>query len=414
MATARAATRSGLIRRLWACATTTLGLGAYVRAPGDGRVAPVVPVATVLRALLLGYLLRDGSFHGIEALVRSAARRALGVPRAFGDDTVAYVTERLDVAALRGALGTVLSQAKRRHALEAEAQIGWVLDGTTVGACPRIQCPWCHPVIRPARPDAPHPSGVGTVVGQIHKLSLLTVVGGALVLPVDVEPYGPADSEAAASLRLLTRGVTTLGRRFGQYVVADGLYATAPFLHAAGDLGLHAVVRLKGNVPTLYAEAQARFAGQPPTTTFTDAVGARVEAWDADDFPPWDPLRWDSVRVLRYRQTHATGAVAEAYWLTDFSSRRLSTRRVYEIAKHRWAIENQGFNDGKTRYGLAHVPHHHPTSLLLHWLLVALTLTIERLYRLRYLHRGPHPRLTAMQLLRRLRLSLGQPVLDTS
>jgi hypothetical protein len=338
----------------------------------------------------------------------------VGVSRSFGDDTVAYVTERLDVTALRRALVTVVHQAKRRRAFDDVAQIGWVLDGSTVGRCPTVRCPWCHPIITAARPDDAVPRAVGTVVGQHHKLSLLTVAGGALVLPVDVEPYGPADSEQAASVRLLQRGVAALGRRFGQYVVGDGLYATAPFLHAVGDLGLHAVVRLKGNVPNLYALAQARFASQPPTQTFTDALGARVEAWDAADFPPWDTLRWENVRVLRYRQTHANGMVVEAYWLTDFSPRRVGTTRLYQIAKQRWTIENQGFNDGKTRYGLDHVPHHHPTSLLIHWLMVALALTVERLYRLRYLRRGTHAPLTAMQLLRRLRLSLGQSVLDTS
>lgn len=43
----------------------------------------------------------------------------------------------------------------------------------------------------------------------------------------------------------------------------------------------------------------------------------------------------------------------------------------------------------------------------------ALDLTIERLYRLRYLHRGPHAPNTPIQFLRRLRLSLAVPVLDT-
>jgi hypothetical protein len=232
------------------------------------------------------------------------------------------------------------------------------------------------------------------------------------MLPVDVEPYGPGDSEQAASLRLLQRGVTALGPRFAQYVVADGLYATAPFLNAVEARGLRALVRLKANLPTLFAAAQARFAGRPPTDTFDDH-GDRVEIWDADDFDPWADLRWLSVRVIRYRQTHPDGTVVEAYWLTDFSPRRVSSRALYRLAKGRWTIENQGFNDSKTRYGLAHVPHHQANSLLIHWLWVALTLTLERLFRVRYLHRGTHPPLSAMQLLRRFRFSLGRPALDT-
>ena len=68
-------------------------------------------------------------------------------------------------------------------------------------------------VIVPHQDAAGRPTPVGTVVGQQHKLSLLAVVGGELVLPTGVEPYGPHDSEQAASLRLLDRSAAALGRR---------------------------------------------------------------------------------------------------------------------------------------------------------------------------------------------------------
>lgn len=402
-----------MIQRWQAFVTRHTGLRPYLAAPGDGRSAPVVPARALLWAILAAYLLRDGAFHAVEALVRSPARRALGIRRPFGDDTVAYFAERLDVHATRTALVTAVRQAKRRKGFDDVHLIGLVLDGTTVGRCPSLRCPWCHPVIVPHTDAAGARGPIGGVVGQHHKLSLLTVVGGALMLPVDVEPYGPGDSEQAASLRLLQRGVTALGPRFAQYVVADSLYASAPFLNAVGDRGLSALVRLKANLPTLFAAAQARFVGTPPRDTFTDH-GDRIEIWDADDFDPWEDLRWLSVRVIRYRQTHPDGTVVEAYWLTDFSARRVSSRALYRLAKGRWTVENQGFNDSKTRYGLDHVPHHHANSLLIHWLLVVLTITLERLFRVRYLHRGAHPPLAAMSLLRRLWLSLGLPVLDTS
>ena len=73
--------------------------------------------------------------------------------------------------------------------------------------------------------------------------------GTGLPLPVDVEPYGPGDSEYGAGQRLLERAVAAVGPRFADYVVVDGEFATAPFLHCAGDLGLRVVARLKGNLP---------------------------------------------------------------------------------------------------------------------------------------------------------------------
>jgi hypothetical protein len=401
-----------MIRRWQAFVTRHTGLRPYLDAPGDGRPAPVVPASALLWAILAAYVLRDGAFHAVEALVQSPARRALGIRRPFGDDTVAYFTERLDVRATRTALVTAVRHAKRRKGFDDVTRIGLVLDGTTVGRCPAVRCPWCHPVIVPHIDEAGVRGAVGTVIGQHHKLSLLAVVGGALQLPVDVEPYGPGDSEQAASLRLLTRGVTAFGPRFAQYVLGDGLYANAPFLNAVGDRGLRALVRLKANLPTLFAAAQARFAGTPPGDTFVDR-GDRVEIWDADDFDPWEDLRWRTVRVIRYRQTHPDGTVVEAYWLTDFSARQVGSRLLYRLAKGRWTIENQGFNDSKTRYGLDHVPHHHANSLLIHWLLVVLTITLERLFRVRYLHRGTHPPLAPIDLLRQLRFSLALPAPDT-
>jgi hypothetical protein len=64
---------------------------------------------------------------------------------------------------------------------------------------------------------------------------------------------------------------------------------------------------------------------------------------------------------------------------------------------------------------MEHICHHQGNSLLVTWLILLLALAIERLYRLRYLHRGTHPVRAAIDLVRALRLSLGRPLTaDTS
>jgi len=199
-----------------------------------------------------------------------------------------------------------------------------------------------------------------------------------LSLSFDVQPHGLGDSEYAAGQRWLGRAVGNLGPRFADYVVADGEFATALFLHAADDVGLKVVARLKENLPVLPAAAQKRFRSLKPKLRFRD------------------------------------GEVIEAYCLTNFSSRRVSSRTLYRMAKSRWEIENQGFNDGKNRHGMEHICHHEPNRLLLQWLITALALTIERLYRLRYLHRGKHPVHTTAELVLLLRLSLGRSRLPTA
>ena len=107
----------------------------------------------------------------------------------------------------------------------------------------------------------------------------------------------------------------------------------------------------------------------------------------------------ETVRVFFYRQHKPDGTVVEAYWLTNFLSSTVGPQTLFRMAKSRWEIENQGFNEAKSRHGLEHICHHHANSLLIEWLLAMLALTIERLYRLRFLHRGKHPVPSSAQLL---------------
>jgi len=338
-------------RRLRHYVAKCLGLKRYLRSPGDGRSAPRIPAAALLWALLIGRLLRRSSFAGIEALVRSPARRALDVSRRFGDDALGYFTERLDPAATRWAAVTVVRQAKRNKAFDNCPFIGLVIDGTAAGRSRKKICPLCRP----------YRNNKKQILGYHHQLALVSVVGTGLSLPFDVEPYGPGDSEYGAGQRLLRRAVSNLGCRFADYLVVDGEFARAPFLHEAGDLGLRVVARLKENLPELLAAAQKRFGGKPPHRVFREGED-RVEIWDADDFDPWDTLRWETVRVIRYRQHKPDGKVFEAFWLTDFPTRQLSSRSLFRLAKSRWEIENEGFNDAKSRYGFEHICPISPTA----------------------------------------------------
>jgi hypothetical protein len=191
-------------------------------------------------------------------------------------------------------------------------------------------------------------------------------------------------------------------------VVVDGEFATAPFLHTAGELGLRVVARLKDNLPELLAAAQKRFPSGPPATVFQHGAD-RVELWDAEDFDPWDTLHWETVRVFFYRQHKPDGTVVEAYWLTNFASSTVGPGSLFRRAKSRWEIENQGFNEAKSRHGLEHICHHHANSLVIGWLLTMLALTIERLYRLRYLRRGVHPLRSSAELFLTLWVNLFRP-----
>ena len=170
------------------------------------------------------------------------------------------------------------------------------------------------------------------------------------------------------------------GPRFADYVVADAKFATAPFLHAADQVHPHAVFAVDGDL---------------------------VEVWDAEDFAPWETLQGQSVGVLRYRQHKPNGAIIEAYWHTDFSLREAGSLSLFRIAKSRWEIENQGFHEAKNLHGMEPIAHHEPNSRLLGWLLLPLVMLLERLYRVRYLHRGDHALRSAIDLCFWLWINLG-------
>jgi len=374
-----------------------LGLKSYFQQPGDGRDHPQISASDMVWAVVMSRILRVTSFLRLEWLVHHPpARAGLGVKAPFGDDALAYCTERMDPETTRLAIAAALHQAKRNKAFENSRFIGLALDGTGAGRTYKEPCRLCDPV-----KDAK-----GEVHGSLHHFVLISVVGVGLTLPVDVEPYGPGDSEYATAQRLLRRAVGHLGARFADYVVGDGEYATAPFLHTSGEVGLPVIARLKENLPLLAAAVRARFDGQPPQAVFQEGDD-RVEVWDYDHFDSWETLDWPEVRVLRYHQHKRDGTLIQAEWLTNFPLIQLGSLSFYRMAKSRWEIENGGFNDGKNRYGMEHICHHEPNSILMVWLLILLAMVIERLYRLRYLHRGDHGVRSAMDLLMYLWLSLG-------
>lgn len=374
-----------------------LRLGDYLRGPGDGRSLPQIPAASLVWAMVLAKTLRVASFYGVEMLSREVPG-AMGVARPFGDDALAYFTERLDPEPTRRALVGLVRRAKRNKAFDAGPWIGLAIDGTGAGRSQKRTCALCHEQGK----------------GYGHKLAAISVVGAGLDLPFDVEFYVPGENELTAAKRLLERTMSSLGRRFADYLVVDGLYSGAPFLHLAGDLGLPVVAALKDNLPELREAALRRFENTAPHARFAHKGGS-VEVWDADDFIAWHELRWPRVRVLRYRHVRPDGQVFDAYWLTDLPTRRVGSRALFRMAKSRWAIENHGFNDAKNRYGFAHTPHHHPNSVVVDALLTFLAMCVERLYRLRYLKRGTHLPYSAVRFTRILWLNLaGCEPYDTS
>ena len=126
-----------------------------------------------------------------------------------------------------------------------------------------------------------------------------SLVGFGFRLVVDLELVEPGENEVAAGERVLRRMIQHLGRRFFQIVVADALYANAPFLHTVQQLGLDLVATLKDNQSDLLAQAKGRM-DRPPDQTFHRDAQTHYAIWEEENLW-WDVAR-ESIRVIQVQK----------------------------------------------------------------------------------------------------------------
>src|SRR5207302_9233655 len=132
-------------RHLLHYVTRRLRLRRYLKDPGDGRQQPQIPAQALLWALLIGQILRQSSFHAVEALVRSSARRTLRIATPLCDDTLGYFTERLDPHPMRQALLSVIRGAKRNKAFDDSRWLGLTIHAPVAGWRTQQRCSCYRP-----------------------------------------------------------------------------------------------------------------------------------------------------------------------------------------------------------------------------------------------------------------------------
>jgi len=93
---------------------------------------PEIPAASLAWGLVPGAVLRLHRANRLEWLARSADRIQLGLARAFGDDALAYFTERLDPEVIRHRMASTLKLAQRNKVFDETAFTGWNLSSLTI------------------------------------------------------------------------------------------------------------------------------------------------------------------------------------------------------------------------------------------------------------------------------------------
>ena len=345
-----AAGRNDVLRRLLHYAEKVYGLrDSLLAAVGDTRPRPRIPTRVVLQSVLVLFWTRLGSLNALETLAPAPFwKQWLGreMPSA---DTLGRVYSRLDAAAVRAAIHHVYERLKRNKALPGIGGLGVaVLDGHESHASYRRCCRGCLKRTVQRRD--------GQQVQYYHRQVTLLLLSDAppgsepLRLLLDAEPQRPGEDEMAAAHRLLARVLETYPRAF-DVVLADALYATAPFINFLLGHGKDAVIVLKDERRNLYQDVQ----GLWPTTAPQrgDYQGRDCQWWDHEGLVSWPQVQ-QPLRVVRsveswqqYSQLDSQPHPhhSEWVWVTTLSSLQVRTAPVVRLGHQRWDIENQGFNE---------------------------------------------------------------------
>lgn len=327
----------------------------------DERLLPRIPTTVVLKASCALFWARLGSLNALEHC--SSARlwhRWLGQSLCSAD-TLGRVHASMDVTGLRKALQEIYRRLKRNKALGGIS--GWdiaVLDGHETHTSYLRHCDGC--LKRTVETKQ------GERIQYYHRHVTLMLVADKLRLLLDMEPQRCGEDEVAAARRLLERVLVSFPRAF-QILLADALYATAPFINFLGSVKKHVLIVFKDNTRDLYRDVLALCALQAPEPG--EYRGRQCKWWDINDLTSW-PQVTPSIRLVRSRENYSVRRQntqvrqtqsSDWMWVTTLSQSEADTALVVRLGHARWDIENYGFNELVNGWHADHVYKHHPHAI---------------------------------------------------
>ncbi len=367
------------------------GLKRLLRRVRDGRPEPVVPLLPLVVCLVLGVVLRVGSYLDLAQQTKSRRRwrHLCRLKAPVQHEIFGYVTERMSPEDWRQNQAQVAKQLKRNKALES-AKINGLLflsiDANEHFASFSRTCPRCCQ----RQVEMLDPEGKKIKVTQYyHRYVFAHLSGPKFNLVLDLEPILPGEEECAAALRLLGRIRRLYGPRFFDGITADAWYARGPFLRALDKLGWLWIVVLKREDMEVFQEAVQLSKNLKPSAEFRDEARQRqVQLWEVKDLPFSDGYtQTQSVQVVRSEERwterrvaggnkHAQWQQRQWLWAACQGLGTYPALVVYQGGHRRWGIENQAFNQLTQGYHLTHCYHHDPTSMLVQMLILIFAFTL--------------------------------------
>jgi Transposase DDE domain len=333
----------------------------------DRRPEPRISTLTVAKASMVLFLVRMGSLNALEMSGASPFwKRWLGKPMPSAE-TMGDVHSKMDASTLREAIHQIYGCLKHNKALPDSHGISLaIVDGHESHASYLRHCPGC--LKRTIHFET------GDRTQYYHRQVTLLLVPGAppgrppLRMLLDHEPQLPGEDEVATAVRLLKRVLARYPRAF-DLVLADALYAQAPFFNFLGEHGKHVLVVLKDERRNLYQDAAGMFQSVTPvkgTFRSRDCLW-----WDFPDLVSWPEVKVP-VRVIRSLETYSVRRQLDKrdellssdwVWVTTLPPAQVSVQRAVAFGHQRWDIENHGFNELVQGWHADHVMKHDPAAI---------------------------------------------------
>lgn len=374
--------------------TKVFALGRVVRVVRDSRPYPQIPTRPLLLSLLLGVVIRAGSYLEIsQQTKRRRWQHLIRWPKRISDDALDYVSERLNLEDLRQSLAEVNRRLKHNKALESCKINGLLflsLDANEHFHSRSRCCPCCcQRDIHETDPQGQKQ----TVIEYYHRYVFAQINGPKFNVLLDLESIRPGEGEAEAARRLLGRIRRIYGVRFFDAVTIDSWYVQGPFLKAVEKLGWAWVVVLKQERMGVLQEARALSAGQKPDRQFYDESRDRdVKLWEVKDLSfsqsygcnvrvVHSQEGWIEKKVVGGKKTRQP-QTSDWWWMASQGLQGYPGTVVYEGGHRRWGIENKAFNELTQFYHLEHCYHHEPVAMLVQMLILILGFVLFGAYAL--------------------------------
>ena len=343
--------------------------GTVVGSVTDRRLRPRIPTSAVLQSVAVLFWARMGSLNALELTAHSGFfRRWLG-QSVCSADSVGRVSALMDADSLRQGVHHVYEQLKRNKALPDHHGVGIAaLDGHESHASYLQHCAGC--LERTIRGKEGKADRTQFYHRQVTLMLLPSARPGCepVRLLLDHEPQRAGEDEVATALRLLERVTGSYPRAF-DLVLADALYATAPFFNFLLAHGKHALVVLKDERRNLCQDVAGLFTHVlPQEGSFRSR---KCLWWDFPDLRSWPQVN-TPVRVIRSLETYSVRRqldgkdelkTSDWIWVTTLPARPVSTERAVGFGHQRWDIENHGFNELVNGWHADHIFKHDPNAI---------------------------------------------------